>query len=153
MSSDLRNKIRAAVSSAKPRSVIVSFNGVEIEMRQPSLGEVMDGQQTISEDRKEGVARMMIRFAYVPGTEEKVFEEGDVDMLIGLPFGDDMQRMNEAINNLTGVEVTDATKSGTPEESPAVGHDDSGGDSSSATVGDQDVADVGTTTLEDIPGS
>jgi hypothetical protein len=52
-----------------------------------------------------------------------VFGAEDFDSLVKLPFGRDMQKIQDTISKLTGVEVTDATKTGAETEQPDVGSD------------------------------
>jgi hypothetical protein len=119
-----RKSIRDKIFSAKPESQLIEAFGTTFELRQPSLAVVLDTQQ--KEDRKEQVAAMLVQFAYVPGTNEKVFEEGDLDEIINLPFNSDMQKIQNAIADLTGAVVTDATKSGTETSALTMGDDDGG---------------------------
>jgi hypothetical protein len=106
-----RSEIREALFSnirdkAKSKNVILF--GQEIELRQPSLGTILDAQQ--EPDRKKGMVHMLVNYAYVPGTDEHVFEEGDYDDIMQLPFGDDLTRLQTAIGELTGINVEEARK-------------------------------------------
>ena len=105
-----RDEIRAkALQSQKPKSVECEFNGITVELRQPTVGEILDAQEET--DRKRAITGMMVRYAYVPGTDERVFEMGDLDALMAMPFGEDYLNLNEAINKLTGINVNEAEKS------------------------------------------
>jgi len=98
-----RNDIRKSIFAAKNRlSETVEFLGAQIEIRQPTLGDALDYQQ--EEDRKIGMAKILISYCYLPDTDVRVFEEADTDMILGLPFGADMVRVNRAINKLTGLD-------------------------------------------------
>jgi hypothetical protein len=68
----------------------------------------MRAQET--EDPAERVADMIIHYAYVPGTDEKIFEPGDRDTIIQWPFGEDLQLLQGAITELTGVNMDKAEK-------------------------------------------
>jgi hypothetical protein len=50
------------------------------------------------EDTKRRMARLMIDTCYVPGTDTKVFEEGDFESLMNMPSGGYYQKLTEAIN-------------------------------------------------------
>ena len=51
---------------------------------------------------------LIINYTFVPGTDDRVFEEGDRDALLNLPYGADMNRMNKALNDLTDLTTKDA---------------------------------------------
>lgn len=100
-----RDELRAKLFSAKKyKSEIITLFGAEIEIRQPSLGGILEQQE--SEDRKAGLINSLTRFCYVPGTDELVFELGDAEAILNMPFGDDVVALNKAIENLTGIDVT-----------------------------------------------
>ncbi len=104
-----RDEMRARImKGVKPKSVETSFNGVTIELRQPTVGEILDAQEET--DRKRAITGMMVRYAYVPDTDERVFEMADLDALMNMPFGDDYIKLNEAINKLTGINVAEEEK-------------------------------------------
>lgn len=104
MSSAARDAIRAAVLNATtPQAKIITFFGQEIEVRQPTLGVALDS--TTATDRKDQVFAMMLNYCFVPGTEEKVFEDADHDSILKLPFGQDVVSMQTAIAELTTVNV------------------------------------------------
>lgn len=100
--SALRNAILGTQHSFRAKTI--SFFGEEIELRQSTLKDVLDAQDT--EDRKSAMVGMLVRYAYVPGTNEKVFEEEDADAIMQLPFGPDFTAVNEAIAEITGVNIT-----------------------------------------------
>lgn len=102
----IRDELRTAIFSgpqSRFRKEIVKFFGTDVEVRQPSLDLMLAAQQY--EDRKEAIIRLIISFCYVPGTEEKVFEDGDKDALLQMPFCDDFTRINEVITRLTNIAV------------------------------------------------
>ena len=107
---DKRKAIRDAIMSAKPKSIVIECFGQEVEVRQPTLKVIMNSQS--SDDRALSAANMIIRHAYVPGTNERVFEDVDAEYLTNLPFNESLQALNNAINKLVGVEeaVEDQTK-------------------------------------------
>ena len=103
-SNKTRDQLRSQIfSAAKPASKTFTFFGAEIELRQPTMGVIMEAQKI--EDRARAAALMVVRYAYVPGTEEKVFDEADVDTILSMPFGKDLRTLNETITELTGVDV------------------------------------------------
>lgn len=109
-----RDDIRAAIFGAKPQVETATFFGAPIELHEPSTSDVLDFQQ--SENRKQAVAMMLINYVYVPGTSTPVFEAADVDSILALPFGKDMQQLQTKILALLGVSPSTADKSPIPEE-------------------------------------
>lgn len=111
-----RDEIRAKIFAAKPKSEAVEdFFGTTIEIRQPSLKVALQQRNAAEEDR---MYAMLTDYAFVPGTNEKVFEETDIDSMRELPFGPDFNRLMDKINKLLGVDpkvveaaIKDAEKS------------------------------------------
>lgn len=101
-----RDEIRKAIfSNAKPKSLTFEFFGAEIELRQPPMSEVLATQASAGEDRARASAEMVVRYAYVPGTDERVFDEADIDMIQRMPFGSDMANLNVKIGELTDIDL------------------------------------------------
>ncbi len=103
-----RDEIRAKLLGKTPlaESKMISLYGIEIELRQPTLEAILK-----SRDIDDNVARavdMIIEYAYVPGTDDHVFETADREMILRWPFGKDLQTLNEAIADLTGVDIAAA---------------------------------------------
>lgn len=105
--SETRDAVRAKIlgTSHKPKSRTVPFFGTEIELRQPTLGEVLAQQNT--EDRKSVLIQLLISRAYIPGTDTRVFDDADADGLATLPFGQDFIRVNQALEALSEVNFLD----------------------------------------------
>lgn len=95
-----RDTLRSRIFSARAKAKIVTYNGVEIEVRQPSLKSVIEGNDG---DNKQATVRMLIENCFVPGTEEKIFEDTDYDSLLAMPFSSEWVAMSEAITELTGL--------------------------------------------------
>jgi hypothetical protein len=100
MSGFSREQIRSAILTQKPKSEIVEAFGTKIEVRQRSLREVLARQHF--EDQAKESASLIIASAYVPGTDVKVFDDTDLDVLVEVPMGSDFSRLVEAMNRLTG---------------------------------------------------
>ena len=108
----IRDEIRAKVfssASAQRKSYVLPFFGTEIELRQATVGEIT---QMIEEGStgKISLPLYLIRHAYVPDTEEKVFETADLDGLMALPFNSDMSALSDIIVKLSNVQISDAEK-------------------------------------------
>lgn len=102
-----RDEIRAKIFGSKQsEGVVLDVYGTQLELRPPSLGALLDAQDY--EDTKAAVAHMIIEYSYVPGTSVKVFEEADVEQLLALSFSEDLRRIQQAITELTGVNMDKA---------------------------------------------
>lgn len=106
-----RDEIRTAILDAKPRAIIVEAFGIEIEVREPLMRQIMElNAKNVNEDgtpkanNTNAMAESLAAYLYVPGTDEKVFDENDVDVLQSAPFGEDIRKIQEAINKLIGVD-------------------------------------------------
>lgn len=106
-----RDEIRAQVFAPKEvKTKDLTFYGAKIELRQPRLEDILAVQQSDAnlEEGQVSVAAIsiLLQYAYVPGTSEKVFEEGDRDALLKLPFDENMTQLTEALQELTDVNFT-----------------------------------------------
>ena len=97
-----RDAIRKATLGAKKnfKTEVVAFNGVEVEIRQPShkarknlIKKVRDDQGNV--DPFDFVVWATIENVYVPGTDEKVFDPEDYDMLMEQPTGSFLDEFGE----------------------------------------------------------
>lgn len=107
-----RKTIRASIFSGKhkPRGIIVDFFGTQIEIRQLRVADMAQlalGMQ----NEQEAVIATLVHMAYVPGTEERVFDDADADSLKQLPNGPDMTRVAQALKELVDVNLPDAKES------------------------------------------
>lgn len=103
-----RDRIRGKVFGSTPNFDTVEFNGSKIEIRQPTLGEIFQIQQAGADDILQSTITMLIKYCFVPGTNERVFEEADRDQLAQLPFNVDLQRLSKSLNALVGGQQLDA---------------------------------------------
>lgn len=108
--SEVRDKLRGLIFSGentKPKSEEVTFFGAQIEVRQPAVGLILD-MRNAGTDQKTQMVTMLTTYCFVPGTDEHVFEEGDLDSLMALPWGSDFQKLQKVVASLTNLEVTQA---------------------------------------------
>lgn len=84
----------------KPRSVLITFFGAEIELRQDSMGNMLDAQNAADADRQDQLLRVIIRRAYIPGTDTRVFTEADIDGLRALPWNSDWTNLANKVAEL-----------------------------------------------------
>lgn len=81
-----RDQLRSKIFSEKVKIDLITLDdGQEIEVRQPSVGLLLDVVGI--ENLKDRMTRMLIESCFVPGTNEKVFEDADRDSLMSLPQG------------------------------------------------------------------
>lgn len=104
----LRDSIRSQVFSSDTfkREPVEAF-GTEIEIRQTTLGRVLELQEKLAKDRKGAIGLAFIEFCYVPGTDDRLFDDTDLNLILGLPFGEDFQKVQDVINKLMGVSEED----------------------------------------------
>lgn len=97
-----RDQIREAFFNIKPKVKLVPFGQFEIELRQPSVREVM-GQGSSTEDRALNMCKMLMNYCYVPGSSERVFDDADIDSMKEVPVSEEWMALTQAINDLTAV--------------------------------------------------
>lgn len=106
-----RAEIRAALFSHTEPGEMGSLYGIPVELRAPDLDTVLDFQMSDANNRKQMSANMLIRYVYVPGTMEHVFDDEDVDQILKMPFNKDLKKLMEQITALLGVEPAAGDKS------------------------------------------
>jgi hypothetical protein len=114
MSSTTRQAIRDALATAKPKREVITIEGQQIEISQPYTGDVVGGQ-------KLDMISALIKYGYVPGTDELVFSEEDREWLAKVPWTKDWGDAVEALSKLMGLSVEDAKKNSlkTPTGTPS----------------------------------
>ena len=102
-----RDSLRGSLMSAKKfRSERVKIFGEQVEIRQPSVGQILDAQDF--ESQKKALINILVNYCFVPGTEEKVFETTDEAGIMAWPVGQWFTDINEAITRLTNIDVAGA---------------------------------------------
>ncbi len=102
-----RGELRSKIFQAKKlNSEIVEFRGVEVEVRQPTLGQILDTRD--SQSSKDGTISVLIERVFVPGTHEHVFEEADREGMYGMPFDEDLMNLNRVVSRLAGINIEEA---------------------------------------------
>lgn len=108
-----RDTIRASIFAAKNREgkrAVVNFFGTDIEIHQPSVGDINRYSEQLGAGDSIPFAEVLINYAYVPSTETKVFESGDIDTLNELPFNEDIQKVISIVEGFTNVSPKEAEK-------------------------------------------
>jgi hypothetical protein len=94
-----RDSIRSQIFSTTyttPKVVKYTFNGVELEFRQPSFEDFVEARQN-ARDNENFLIRMLIKHSFIPGTEERPFDEADYEALVHMPMsGNLMTALNTA---------------------------------------------------------
>lgn len=94
----LRGKIFADANKVRA-SRTITFFGAEIELRQPTLRNIAEMADEDSEQA--AIVSTLLHYAYVPGTDEKVFTDAHIEALMELPFGPDFTAVADAIKELS----------------------------------------------------
>lgn len=106
MTNKTRDSIRAEIFKTRDvKKVEIEFFGAKIEIRQMLLADVI--QAGDNPDRESAIIESLIKYAYVPNTDERVFEEGDAESFKKMPFGADFIRVSNALEELTEVNFLD----------------------------------------------
>lgn len=107
MSTD-RDEIRTAFFANKPKVEPVKLaSGHSVEVRAPLVGEQIILSQIEEADKR--ILRMFTNNVFVPGTDEKVFEVEDLDVLKQQPTGGDYSKIMDAISRVMDLKLaTDA---------------------------------------------
>lgn len=107
-STEVRNDLRKQLIGTKhvPERTVVKLFGTEIELQQPTLASMLEARQEDSERVR--TADMFIRYAFVPGTDERVFEDGDRDTILNWPYTKEILAIQTTIMKLTGIDIADA---------------------------------------------
>lgn len=101
---DIRSKI---FGNQEFKREHVTFFGQKLELRQTTLKAILD----VKEDGiQAAVIRTLVNQAYIPGTDTKVFEDGDAEALLNMPFGPDFAEVSNALEKLTNVNFTKRDK-------------------------------------------
>ncbi len=106
-----RDELRAAIMSSentKRKRYPLSFFGQEIELIQPSLGNIQKYMDAANSGIK--LTDVLIDYAVIPGTDERIFEQADEASLKQLPFNDDLAQLSNLMAQLMGADVKTAEK-------------------------------------------
>lgn len=97
-----------ALASNRRKTAIVDAYGTKIEIRQSSLADILASAS--EEHKSHSLAFMMVKTVFVPETGEPLFEMGDIDAMMALPFDEDMQAIADKLNSFNGIKVVEAKK-------------------------------------------
>ena len=112
-----RDKIRSATlgKGNKLQSEIIQVNGVDIELKQPTVkvrNQLLYQAQTEQGDVdfNDFLLRGIIQCAYVPGTNELIYEDEDYETMEGKPVNDFVDDCSNAVMRLLNVTPGDVEK-------------------------------------------
>lgn len=94
-----RDDIRTAILDSKGESRFVDFRGVQVELRAPELETLLQYRQG---DNEIALIKALVENTWVPGTEERVFDDTDIPAIMKLKLTTDMKRMIKAIAEIMG---------------------------------------------------
>lgn len=104
-----RDDLRQRLFSAKKfRSKVVNLFGDKVEIRQPSVGQILKARDT--DDSKEALIGILVDYCFVPGTTDRVFEKSDAGAIMEWPVGKWFTDVNTAITDLTDIDVAGSEK-------------------------------------------
>ena len=98
---EIRNRLVTGNIKADRKNI--TLFGVSLDIVQPPLKAVMRMRDEL--DQAERSAQMIINFAYVPGTDERAFEDADIEAVLNWPWSPDVTDLNSAITELTGIDI------------------------------------------------
>ncbi len=100
-----RDEIRSKLlgNEVKPEFELITVFDTEIELRQPTFRDLMKVREIA--DTATRSVEMIVQYAFVPGTDERIFEAGDRETILNWPFGADLVKVNTSIANLTGIDI------------------------------------------------
>lgn len=112
MTQTARDKIRSGILNGKKqlKSEKLTIFEQEVEIRQPSI---RDLRRLADDEKSDGrllALTTLVNYAFVPGTDELVFGDEDLDELESLPYGDWVRELNNVYSKLTGINLGEAEK-------------------------------------------
>lgn len=113
----LRDQMRAATLGSKNvfKSEILTHKGLKFEIRQPSIRgrqelrkRLIDQEGTF--DVFDALVWMVILYTFVPGTNERVFDEEDYDTIVAHPTGGYMETFSLTAAEFMNMDPEDIAK-------------------------------------------
>lgn len=107
-----RDSLRAEIFSAKytkPKTINYTFNGVDLEWRQPTINAIQTARAEADEDAN-FMTTMIIEYSFIEGTNDRIFEEADRESLENMPFGGQWQNTLMKISEALDLNVEEKAK-------------------------------------------
>lgn len=105
----LKSKIFSA-DSKRLKSEVIPFHGVEIELRQATLGENIEIVANEDLMSLSGMHKIFLRHTFIPGTDEHLFDDTDIEQLNSLADDAEMKRVLDTWMKLSGIRIEDEVK-------------------------------------------
>jgi len=109
--SDKRNKLREKIFASSKKDIeTIDMMGEQIDLHQPTIGEIADlEEENKDKTRKDTICETIIRYCFVPGTNDRVFTSEDADSIAALP-ATVLDEFNKAFAKLTNVNLEEVEK-------------------------------------------
>jgi hypothetical protein len=106
-----RDRLRGALFASKKRnSKLITLFDVEVEIRQPTVGEMLALSGLNENDRRKSLVSIMVNYCFVPGTDEPIFDKSDEDGIMNWPVGEWFTTLNDAVAEMTNLDVAGQEK-------------------------------------------
>ena len=103
-----RDEARAILlNTRKLRRIPIVLNEVDLELQQPTIAQISTLQELDSHNR---LARTIINYTYLPGTDMQPFEEADLEAIKNMPYTPEIMRIQEIVTNFLMGDVKAAEK-------------------------------------------
>lgn len=86
----------------------LKFNGIDLEWQRPSVQELAEAQDARGD--RNFMVSMIISYSFVPGTEEKVFEDSDYGVIMKMPYSDEYGNAVQTIFKALNLKVDEKVK-------------------------------------------
>ncbi len=108
-----RDSLRANIfKSSNKKTESMTISGSDIEIHQPTIGEIADLNQSESDvevARRDTISDMIIKYCFVPGSNERVFSKEDKEGILNLP-ATVLSEFNTGFAKLTNINMEDVEK-------------------------------------------
>jgi|TARA_R110000803_G_scaffold210841_1_gene284325 hypothetical protein len=84
------------------KKVTIQIWGMDVELRQMSLGDTISLMKGREDVDLEVACDSLIRCAFVPGTEEHMFDEIDREQILAAPMDDWVRALMDGVGQLMG---------------------------------------------------
>jgi len=99
------------LTNAQIKKKLLSFHGVDIELRQPTLRSLIATQNQLEgTDNSQLLAAAVIENSYDPKTGEKVFEDSDLETLLDLGYDAELSTIIEVMSAFINPQTPDKVK-------------------------------------------
>ncbi len=93
---------------SKSRVEYLTYKGIDLEIRQPTVSEFINSN-TVEEGEKRDASKvsvaMLVRYTYLRGTDDRIFEDSDVDVLLASPMNGEFLQLIGKMNSLLDIKV------------------------------------------------